>query len=219
MELEEALKLIETQKAEAEKAKAEMDSILAKNKELLDETKTAKQKAKEEAELSAKAIADKALKDGDFEQLLKSSEEARKSADTKLAELMSANEQSVHVNQVNAYAMSFDPVSEHTMDDLAHRLNKRTKIVDGELKVLDKKGNLTVSSLDDLKSELLASGEISNLIKGNQSSGGDAPGGSNKSQTVNPFQKGEHFNLTSQAALLKTDPAQAAAFKVAAQSK
>lgn len=213
MELEEALKLIEDQKAEAEKLKAERDSVLAKNKELLDETKTAKQKAKEEAELSAKALADKALKDGDFEQLLKSSEEARKEADARLAELMAANEQSVHANQVNAYGLSFEPVSEYAMGDLSYRLNKRTKIVDGELKVLDKKGNLTVSSLDDLKSELLASGEISHLIKGNQSSGGNAPGGSNQSQTVNPFQKGEHWNLTAQAALLKSDPAKAAAFK------
>lgn len=219
MELEEALKLIETQNAAAEKAKSEMESILAKNKELLDETKTAKQKAKEEAELSAKAIADKALKDGDFEQLLKSSEEARKTSDARLAELIATNEQSVHVNQVNSYGLSFEPVSEFAMGDLSYRLNKRTKIVDGDLKVLDKKGNLTVSSLEDLKAELLASGEISHLIKGNQSSGGGAQGGSNKSQTVNPFQKGEHFNLTSQAALLKTDPAQAAAFKVAAQSK
>ena len=63
MELEEALKLIEEQKIAIESSNADFAAIKAKNEELLGETKKAKQKAKEEAELLAKAEAEKALKE------------------------------------------------------------------------------------------------------------------------------------------------------------
>lgn len=177
MELEEALKLIETQKADIEKTKNDISAIKAKNEELLGETKKAKLKAKEEADLAAQALADKALKDGDFEQLLKSSEEERDKATKELAEMKASAEKETHVSKVNSFGLSFEPLSDHSLGDLTLRLKSRTKVVDGELKVLDKNGELTVSSLDDLKGEMVASGEISHLIKGNQSSGGGASGG------------------------------------------
>ena len=186
MELEEALKLIEEQKVAIESSNADFAAIKAKNEELLGETKKAKQKAKEEAELLAKAEAEKALKENDHEQLLtieKSRSEklmadlaAKESA---LSEAIQSFEKSTHQRDINSYGVSFDPVSEFALSDLTQRLTARTKIVDGKMRVLDKSGELTALSLNDLKSEVIASGEISHLVKGNQSSGGDALGGSN----------------------------------------
>ena len=189
MELEEALKLIEEQKSVIESSSLEFAAIKAKNEELLGETKKAKQKAKDEAELLAKSQAEKALKENDHEQLLtieKSRSEklmadlnAKESA---LDEAIQSFEKSTHQRDVNSYGVSFNPVSEFALNDLTARLASRTKIVDGSMRVLDKSGSLTALSLEDLKSEISASGEIAHLVKGNQSSGGDSLGGS---QTAN----------------------------------
>lgn len=189
MELEEALKLIEEQKSAIESSSLEFAAIKAKNEELLGETKKAKQKAKDEAELLAKSQAEKALKENDHEQLLtieKSRSEklmadlnAKESA---LDEAIQSFEKSTHQRDVNSYGVSFNPVSEFALNDLTARLASRTKIVDGSMRVLDKSGSLTALSLEDLKSEISASGEIAHLVKGNQSSGGDSLGGS---QTAN----------------------------------
>ena len=189
MELEEALTLIETQKSLIESSSLEFAAIKAKNEELLGETKKAKQKAKDEAELLAKSQAEKALKENDHEQLLtieKSRSEklmadlnAKESA---LDEAIQSFEKSTHQRDVNSYGVSFNPVSEFALNDLTARLASRTKIVDGSMRVLDKSGSLTALSLEDLKSEISASGEIAHLVKGNQSSGGDSLGGS---QTAN----------------------------------
>ena len=189
MELEEALKLIEEQKSVIESSNLEFTAIKAKNEELLGETKKAKQKAKDEAELLAKSQAEKALKENDHEQLLtieKSRSEklmadlnAKESA---LDEAIQSFEKSTHQRDVNSYGVSFNPVSEFALNDLTARLASRTKIVDGSMRVLDKSGSLTALSLEDLKAEISASGEIAHLVKGNQSSGGDSLGGS---QTAN----------------------------------
>tara|TARA_R100001244_G_scaffold17844_1_gene18943 strand:+ start:428 stop:1048 length:621 start_codon:yes stop_codon:yes gene_type:complete len=189
MELEEALKLIEEQKSVIESSNLEFTAIKAKNEELLGETKKAKQKAKDEAELLAKSQAEKALKENDHEQLLtieKSRSEklmadlnAKESA---LDEAIQSFEKSTHQRDVNSYGVSFNPVSEFALNDLTARLASRTKIIDGSMRVLDKSGSLTALSLEDLKAEISASGEIAHLVKGNQSSGGDSLGGS---QTAN----------------------------------
>jgi len=189
MELEEALKLIEEQKSVIESSNLEFTAIKAKNEELLGETKKAKQKAKDEAELLAKSQAEKALKEHDHEQLLtieKSRSEklmadlnAKESA---LDEAIQSFEKSTHQRDVNSYGVSFNPVSEFALNDLTARLASRTKIIDGSMRVLDKSGSLTALSLEDLKAEISASGEIAHLVKGNQSSGGDSLGGS---QTAN----------------------------------
>jgi len=185
MELEEALKLIEEQKSAIESSSLEFAAIKAKNEELLGETKKAKQKAKDEAELLAKSQAEKALKENDHEQLLtiEKSRSEKLMADLNAKEsalnaAIQSFEQSTHQRDVNSYGVSFNPVSEFALNDLTARLANRTKIVDGSMRVLDKSGELTALSLDDLKSEVLASGEISHLVKGNQSSGGDSTGGS-----------------------------------------
>ncbi len=185
MELEEALKLIEEQKSAIESSSLEFAAIKAKNEELLGETKKAKQKAKDEAELLAKSQAEKALKENDHEQLLtiEKSRSEKLMADLNAKEsalnaAIQSFEQSTHQRDVNSYGVSFNPVSEFALNDLTARLANRTKIVDGSMRVLDKSGDLTALSLDDLKSEVLASGEISHLVKGNQSSGGDSTGGS-----------------------------------------
>jgi len=185
MEIEEALKVIEEQASAIEANKTEFAAIKAKNEELLGETKKAKQKAKDEAELLAKAQAEKAIKENDHEQLLtieksRSEKLAAENAatTTALKEAIEGFEKSTHQREVSNYGVSFNPVSAFALSDLAQRLAARTKMVGEDMRVLDKSGELTALSLDDLKSEITSSGEIAHLVKGNQASGGDSLGGS-----------------------------------------
>ena len=186
MEIEEALKVIEEQASAIEANKTEFAAIKAKNEELLGETKKAKLKAKEEAELLAKSQSEKALKENDHQQLLtieksRSEKLMAENAATAAAlkEAIQGFEKSTHQREVSNYGVSFNPVSAYALSDLTQRLTARTKMVGDDMRVLDKQGELTALSLDDLKSEISSSGEIAHLVKGNQSSGGDALGGSN----------------------------------------
>jgi hypothetical protein len=62
---------------------------------------------------------------------------------------------------------------------LSDFISRRLKYHEDGVKVTDAQGNLTVSSLDDLKAEFKNNPKYSALLKGNQSSGGGASGGSN----------------------------------------
>ena len=64
------------------------------------------------------------------------------------------------------------------IDLLAEFVHRRLKFVENDIKVIDSSGNLTVSSIDDLKREFEGSARFASLIKGRQSSGGGASGGS-----------------------------------------
>ena len=101
---------------------------------------------------------------------------------------------------------------------LSKHINDRLRFVDGEIKVLDEKGDLTVSSIADLKSQLIESGDFDSLLKGNKSGGGGAGGGDNgggAANSDNPWKK-ESRNLTKQAQISRTDPTLAAQLKKAA---
>jgi hypothetical protein len=214
MELEEALSLIDTQKADLAKSAAQVESMQSKLDELLGETKKAKQKAKDEAEAAALALSEKAAKEGDFEQLLKSSEEERK----KLNEQLGALTQSISQERVSSAAMKLasDLADGHNATLLSDFIARRLKNTDEGVRVLDSNGELTISSLEQLKTEFQADERFKSLVRGNQSSGGGATGGNGSAVEVNPFKKGEHFNLTKQADLMKSDPAKAAQMKATA---
>lgn len=215
MELEEALKLIEQQKKDIEAAKAAQESMQAKMDELLTETKKAKQKAKEEAEAAALAAQEKSKADGDYKALYEASEAERKKHQE---EAQTLREQITNEKKSSEAAKIAARLSKDTARAqlLQEKIEARLKLTDDGLKVLDESGGLTVSSIDDLVSDI--SKKYDFLVDGSQASGGGAPGGGGGADIKNPFKKGEHFNLTKQAELLKTNPQQAEALKAAAQA-
>lgn len=174
MELEEALKLIDSQKVEIEKNKTDVIAMKSKMDELLTETKDAKRKAKEEADAATKAAADKAKADGDFEQLYKASQEdseKHKLENDSLRAGISAGKIKTESARIAA-GLTKDTARAEL---LAEKLEKRLKLTDDGLKVLDDSGQLTVSSVDDLTNDIKKKYEF--LIDGSQASGGGAPGG------------------------------------------
>ena len=67
----------------------------------------------------------------------------------------------------------------------------RLKYQEGELKVTDGNGNLTISSLDDLRNEFQNDSRFASLLKGNQSSGGGATGGNNSGSAAKTKSRAE----------------------------
>ena len=163
----------------ASKFDTERASMQSKMDELLSETKAAKAKQREEA-AAAKEIADaKSLKDGDFEQLLKSSQGQNETLTQELNTLRSgiATEKEGSAAMLIASQLADGDNAGLLSDYIA----KRLKHTDEGMKVLDSNGQLTVSTVEDLTSEFKGNVRFASLLKGNQSSGGGANGGENSS--------------------------------------
>lgn len=155
---------------------AERDAVLAKNNELLGEVKKFKSTARETAaQLEAEARA-KAEAEGNYQQLYESSEKERSTLQEQL-ESMNASIQKKEISQAS-FKLASELADGANIDLLSEFVMRRLKFTDEGIKVTDEAGNLTVSSLDDLKNEFKGSARYASLIKGNQSSGGGAAGGS-----------------------------------------
>jgi hypothetical protein len=144
------------------KMKGHMDTLLG-------ETKTAKALAKQQAEDATQLANDKAKKDGDFEQLYNSSTEQANGYKSELETLRG----SISTSNTNREAMSIamQLADGFNAELLSEKIAQRLKYTDEGVKVLDANGQLTVSTVEDLK--------YASLLKGNQSSGGGAIGGKN----------------------------------------
>ena len=146
-----------------------------KNKvdELLGEKK-AVQKAAQEAADKAKADEEERLKKTkNFEQLYTSSEAEREKA----AEKLTALQTQIQNQSLNSKAQEL--ASALTKDTaraklLAAQISSRLSLVDGEIRVLDGNGNLTVSSTTELTTAIKT--EYPFLVDGSQAAGGGATG-------------------------------------------
>lgn len=168
-------------------------AIKNKNDELLTETKTAKD-AKRKAE--ADAITDKdrmAKESGDFKSLYESSSEKLQSTQDLLNSLQGSIESEKKGNA--AMKIAADLAEGSNIDLLSTFIDTRLSFQDGALKVTDGSGNLTISSLDDLKAEFKNDARFASLLKGNQSSGGGATGGNNSGSAAKTKSRAEFTAL------------------------
>lgn len=152
------------------KMKGHMDTLLG-------ETKQAKALAKKQSEEATLAANEKAKKDGDFEQLYNSSTEQATGYKTQLETLQNT----ISSDKTNSAAMSLavQLADGYNAELLSEKIALRLKYTEEGVKVLDANGQLTVSSIEDLKTEFSGNERYASLLKGNQSSGGGAPGGNN----------------------------------------
>jgi hypothetical protein len=144
---------------------------------LLGETKTAKALAKQQADEATQLANDKAKRDGDFEQLYNSSTEQANGYKSELETLRG----SISTSNTNREAMSIamQLADGFNAELLSEKIAQRLKYTDEGVKVLDANGQLTVSTVEDLKKEFSNNERYASLLKGNQSSGGGAIGGKN----------------------------------------
>lgn len=158
--------------AQFEAIKAENERLNAKIGEANKHAKAAERQAAEEARAKAEA-------EGNFKQLFESSETERQTIQQQLEELQGNISNEKRGNQ--AMKLASELAEGHNVELLADFIARRLKVVDNSIKVIDDSGNLTVSTIEDLKKEFQGSARYSSLIAGNKSSGGSALGGVNSS--------------------------------------
>jgi len=171
----------------------EFDAVKGKNEELLTETKNAKS-AKREAESKADEERTRlATEKGDFEQLFKSLENKHNTLQSDYEGLQG----NIATEKKNNAAMKIatELADGSNAELLSEFLGRRLKFTDDGIKVTDATGNLTVSSMDDLKKEFAGDARYSALLKGNQSSGGGASGGSNSGGAAKEKTRSEFNDL------------------------
>lgn len=161
--------------AKTDDLQSQLTKVLAKNDELLTETKNAKEKKRLADEQILLEQNDAAKKKGDFEQLHKSAMDEN----AKLKDSILSRDKKDASNAVNSAAMklSITMADGDNAEMLSRFVADRLQFAEGEVKILDKDGQLTISTLDQLKEEFIGDARYSSLLKGNQSSGGGANGG------------------------------------------
>lgn len=166
---------LETLQAQIADLQAQNEAMKNKNSELLGETKKAKELRRQAEQQAQKEADEKARKAGDYEQLYKSSTEEKQRLEQQLEEIKLGTAKEKQKN--TAMRIAGELAEGANAEILADYIAKRLKYTDDGIKVTDTNGDLTVSTLEQLKDEFSKSTRFASLLKGSQASGGSAPGG------------------------------------------
>ena len=172
-----------------EQLAAEIEALRNKNSELLGEVKKYKGDYRSlQTKLDDEARA-KAEAEGNYQQLYESSEAERQSLQQQIQDMTAAGEK----REIGTASLKIasELAEGANVELLSEFIARRLKINEGEIKVTDEAGNLTVSSLDDLKAEFSGSARFAALIKGSQASGGGAVGGSSGGSATKSMTRAE----------------------------
>ncbi len=151
----------------------ETAELRAKVDELLGETKTAKQKEREAVEQARKAAEERAKQENDYKSLFESSQQKSSEWEQKYNELQAGIRQ--EKRQSTAMNISTGLASGANAKLLAKFVAERVDIDEqGNTVVLSAEGKPTVATLDDLKKEIISSGEFDALLDGSKASGSGA---------------------------------------------
>ena len=170
----------------------DVSGLKRKIDELLTEKKSVQQKANEADEQAKAELAAKLKNANDYEQLYNSSESEREKATVELATLKANLQQQQVASQASTVA------SKLTKDTaraklLSAQIVSRLSLVDGEVRVLDANGNLTVSSVEELTASIKA--EYPFLVDGSQAAGGGATGGNSGAGDAKTVSRADFDNL------------------------
>lgn len=145
--------------------KRQRDELLAEKKAEQERRRAAEEQAQREADERARA-------EGNYQQLFESSQAELERERQARAELQRANEQrdiSLAATRIATAIADGD-----NADILKEFIAKRLKVAEGQVRVTDDSGNLTVSALADLQREFETSPRYASLVRGSQAGGGGA---------------------------------------------
>ena len=152
----------------------DLEGLKRQNQTLLDEAKEAKRLRREADDKLEREKLDAAKAKGDFEQLYASSEQALAAERAARAELATSIERRDLTSAASKIATGI--ADGENAEILAEFVGRRLKIVEGQVKVTDASGNLTIATLEDLAKEFQLSPRYASLVRGSQASGGGAAG-------------------------------------------
>ncbi|MDF2489441.1 MAG: hypothetical protein K0S77_2063 [Pseudomonas sp.] len=191
----------------------DLEGLKRQNQTLLDEAKEAKRQAREAKDQLTQKELDAAKARGDYESLYTSSEQTLAAERQKLADLQASIESRDLGSAASKIATGI--ADGPNAEILAEFIGRRLRVVDGQVRVTDAGGNLTVSSLEDLGKEFQKEPRFASLVRGSQAGGGGAAGlpGGGATKTW------EQMTGMERVELRRTDPAEHARLKAAAQAK
>lgn len=171
-------------KAELDKAKADLDKYKRENTDFFTDMKKYKQKAKEYEEVLAKTnkVAEESKTYQErYESLSKQYEKEKVTNQKK----QNAYDQERIRNKAMTLANNLQPLDDDAADMLADYLEKRLKMTEDGIAILDKDGKLSNLKEVDLKEEFKAVERYKRLMRGRDSSGSGAAGSGKVSGTSN----------------------------------
>jgi len=148
-----------------------VQGLKAKNEELLAEKRRAQQE-KEKIDAEAKAERERiAAENGQFKELYESQKEEANQLRSTIEQMNQAVAQQKIQGEASRLASSLTKDTARAQL-LEKEISQRLQLVDGEVKVVDESGQLTVSTLDDLSANIKQSYPF--LVDGSQAQGGGA---------------------------------------------
>lgn len=174
---------------------ADVDGLKRQRDELLAEKK-AEQEKRRQAELEAQQKERERLEaEGNYKQLFESSQTATAEWQEKYQNLQKQIEQGNISQAASKAAMSI--ADGENADILSEFISRRLKVVEGQVRVTDADGNLTVSSIEQLAEEFKNTPRYASLVRGSGASGGGAAnfrGGAMKEPKDMTQQEREEFS-------------------------
>ncbi|RMP49311.1 putative prophage PSSB64-02, Orf26 [Pseudomonas syringae pv. atrofaciens] len=191
----------------------DLEGLKRQNQTLLDEAKAAKQRARDAEQAQQLREQEAAKARGDFEQLFTSSEQALAAERAKLAELTSTIERRDLSSAASKVATVI--ADGENAEILAEFIQRRLKVVEGQVKVTDAQGSLTIATLEDLAKEFEQTPRYASLVRGTQANGGGATGGKGGGAT----KTWDQMTGMERVELRRTNPAEHARLSAAAKAK
>ena len=174
--------------AEVEKLRKHSETLLAEKK-----AETEKRKA-EQAEKDALAQ-EQARKKGDFEALEKQYQDKIAKLEAEIVERDKQRNADLVKSEALKLASSLSD-NEHNQAILQMLIEKRLTAENGQVKVVDDSGNLTISTIADLKHEISTSGKYDALITATKASGTGATGqGTQGTKQASDYTEAERIEL------------------------
>lgn len=151
--------------------KSKNDELLAEKQKWLKERDEAQQKEEEARLLAQKQAEDKAKAENDYKQLFESQKQESENLKSQLQQFQENIKRQKVNSEANRLAMSLTK-DVNKAKILEQQFSQRLQIVDGELRVVDDKGHLTVQTLNELTQTVKESYPF--LVDGSQATGGSA---------------------------------------------
>lgn len=169
---------------------------LRKHSETLLTEKKAEQQKQREAQAEKDALAqEQARKKGDFDTLEKQYQDKIAKLEAEIVERDKQRDSDLVKSEALKLASSLSD-NEHNQEILQMLIEKRLTAENGQIKVTDGTGNLTIASIADLKNEISTSGKFDSLITGTKASGVGATGqGTQGTKQASDYTESERIEL------------------------
>lgn len=155
-------------KSKYEEVQKQLEAVAAHKDKLLNETKQAKREREEARIAGEEAMKQKALKDGEFETLWKTTEAEKQELNNKLNEYLKSNRN--EKLQIQSLKLSNELADGDNVELLSEFIVRKLDAM------ADEHGSLSEDVLEAVKQEYKNNAKYRSLLRASKASGGGAPG-------------------------------------------